>query len=255
MGSYGTLARLYDDEYRHATDDVDFYLRTLETERPRGPVLDLGCGTGRIAIPLARAGHRVTGVDLAEPMLRRARHRRAGLPAPDAIRLRFARQDIAGLALPGRYRTAILAFSTLNMVLGPDRRRAALERVAGHLETGGLLIADLANSSPQDRHGTSIRSSFRTAHRGHLVEKLTEERSGRDRSRTRVRYLYVVRRWVDDRVVDRLEIDFELDRVTRRELESTLYGIGFDVEHVLGDHRGSPFTAGSPRLLVLARRL
>lgn len=254
MGTYGSLARLYDDEYRHATEDVDLYLRLLAAERVRGPVLDLGCGTGRISLPLARAGHRMTGVDLAEPMLRRARRRRRGLPPEAAIRLRFARQDIVRLQLPCRYRAAILAFSTLNMVLGADNRSSALVRIARHLEPGGLLVVDLANPSPGGAGGRRV-SSFRTERLGHLVEKLTEERSGSADGRLAVRYSYLVRRWVDDAVVDRLEVDFELDRVGRREVEGSLYAAGFDVERVLGDHRESPFSAGSPRLIVVARRL
>src|SRR3954470_6009095 len=71
-------AVLYDWEYRRRRDDVRFYT-TLADERG-GPVLDLGCGTGRLMLPLLRAGHVVVGVDRASAMLARAaaRVRRLG---------------------------------------------------------------------------------------------------------------------------------------------------------------------------------
>src|SRR5438270_2418846 len=74
-------AALYDWEYRRRRDDVRFY-RTLADERG-GPVLDLGCGTGRLTLPLLRDGHRLVGIDHAAPMLARAagRVRRLGAPA------------------------------------------------------------------------------------------------------------------------------------------------------------------------------
>src|SRR5436190_770313 len=68
-------AALYDWEYRRRRDDVLFY-RTLADERG-GPILDLGCGTGRLTVPLLRAGHVVVGIDRAPAMLARAAARRA----------------------------------------------------------------------------------------------------------------------------------------------------------------------------------
>src|SRR5947208_5098811 len=76
-------AALYDWEYRRRRDDVRFY-RTLADERG-GPILDLGCGTGRLLIPLVRSGHVVVGVDRAPAMLARAAARLARL-APRARR-------------------------------------------------------------------------------------------------------------------------------------------------------------------------
>src|SRR4051812_6024508 len=65
------LARLYDLEYRDYTDDIDFYVQHAQAMDPEKqlPVLELGCGTGRIAVALAEAGVRVIGVDSSEAML------------------------------------------------------------------------------------------------------------------------------------------------------------------------------------------
>jgi SAM-dependent methyltransferase len=255
MPGYGSLSRLYDDEYRDATDDISFYLKTFTDERVRGSVLDLGCGTGRVAIPLALAGFRVTGVDVSEAMLRRARRRRRLLPPDAAIRLRFSLQDISRLSQRGRFQGAVLAFSTLQMLTGRDDRRACLEGLARHLTPGGLVLADLFASGPITSPHTRFISSFRLARFGHLVEKVAEERHDLPRNVIAVRYSYSVRRWTDDRVVDTLEASFEVARVSRQEIETDLYAAGFDVEAVLGDYRGRQMEPGSPRMLFVARRL
>jgi SAM-dependent methyltransferase len=94
VGSFASLEALYDAEHRTLVADIDLYLDLLHEARVRGPVLELACGSGRVAAPLALAGHRVTGLDLSAGMLRRARARRRTLPPEAAARLRFSRQDM-----------------------------------------------------------------------------------------------------------------------------------------------------------------
>ncbi len=255
MAGYGSLSRLYDDEYRDATDDIAFYIRTLSDDRVRGPVLDLGCGTGRVAIPLALAGFGVTGVDLSGAMLRRAWRRRRLLPPEAAVRLRFSLQDISQLSQRGRFQAAVMAFSTLQMLTTRDDRRACLKGIAAHLTPGGVLLADLFASGPVNPPDTRFVSSFRLARLGHLVEKVVEERHDLFRGVIRVRYSYSVRRWTDDRVMNTLDATFEVARLTRQEVEADLDAAGFDIEAVLGDYRGRPMGPGSPRMLFVARRL
>lgn len=257
MASYGDIARIYDGEYGRMAADIDMYLRTFSDERIRGPILDLGCGTGRISLPLAVAGHRVTGVDVSEAMLRRARARRRALDAEAAIRLRFSCQDMRSFFFPRRFHAAVVAFSTFNLLPEPGDRAACLERLATALEPGAPLILDLASpgEAPSAAGVTRFSSRFQMPPWGHVVDKVVEERLDAGRGVVSVRYDYSVRRYVDDREIDRLTVEFELARIDRTELELALYGSGFDVESIDGDSRGTPFRRGSPRMIVRARRL
>lgn len=135
------LARLYDLDLVDDPGDLDLYLALAG--RAEGPILELAVGTGRLAIPLAEAGHQVTGVDLDPAMLDRARERARETGAAD--RLTLVEADIVGLRLTDATRFG-LAFIALNSLLVlPTRaaQRAALRALADHLAPGGLAVVDV----------------------------------------------------------------------------------------------------------------
>jgi SAM-dependent methyltransferase len=135
------LARLYDLDLADDPGDLDLYLALAD--RAEGPILELAVGTGRLAIPLVEAGHRVTGVDLDPAMLDRARTRVRGDAGEE--RLTLVEADIVGLRLPDAVRFG-LAFIALNSLLVlPTRaaQRAALRAMADHLLPGGLAVVDV----------------------------------------------------------------------------------------------------------------
>ncbi len=256
MPGYGGIASIYDGEYRDFDADVALYLSMLRDARVRGPVIELGCGTGRVALPVVRAGYRVTGVDISPEMLARARRRRRTLPAEQAMRLRFSLQDMTSFSFPRRFSAALVAFSTFALVTDPDGRASCLERIHHHLDPGGLLLIDLPH--PRATGDTDIarfETRFQVPPWGHVVDKVVEESDAPDGSYRLVRYRYTVSRYVDGNVVDRIEARFGLARLARREVEQLLYANGFDVEQVLGDYRGRPLGPRSPRMIFQARRL
>ena len=135
------LARLYDLDLADDPGDLDLYLALAD--RADGPILELAVGTGRLAIPLAEAGHRVTGVDLDSTMLERARSRARGTAGED--RLHLLEADIVGLRLPdaGRYGLAFIALNSLLVLPTRADQRAAIRAMADHLAPGGIAVADV----------------------------------------------------------------------------------------------------------------
>jgi SAM-dependent methyltransferase len=137
------LARFYDLDLVDDPGDLDLYIALAE--RTGGPILELAVGTGRLAVPLAAAGDRVTGVDLDPAMLARAR-RRAEAAGPVAVEhLDLVEADLVGLRLPdaGRYGLAFLALNSLMVMDGRAAQRAALETLAAHLGPGGVAVVDV----------------------------------------------------------------------------------------------------------------
>lgn len=106
-----------------------------------GPVLDVGCGTGRVALDLAVRGHAVVGVD-SDPDLTGALAARA---RAGSLAVRAHAADARALALDGRFPLAILPMQVAQLLGGPDGRAAMLTALARHLEPGGLVAAALAD--------------------------------------------------------------------------------------------------------------
>ena len=131
MSAYDKIARLYDPWSRSVVEDVSFYVE--EAVRSGGPVLELGVGTGRIAVPVAAAGIEVVGVDLSAGMLDVAREQ-AALAGSSST---SGRATCASRRSTGGSRSCLIPFrSLLHMETDADRR-AALRAVARLLEPGG----------------------------------------------------------------------------------------------------------------------
>jgi SAM-dependent methyltransferase len=111
--------------------------------RTGGPILELAVGSGRLAVPLAEAGHHVTGVDLDPAMLERARRRATAAGVADHLTLVEA--DLIDLRLPeaGQFGLAIIGLNSLLVLPNRAAQRAAFHTLAAHLRPGGVAVADV----------------------------------------------------------------------------------------------------------------
>ena len=172
---------LYDWEYRRRRDDIRFYT-TLADERG-GPILDLGCGTGRLLVPLLRAGHTVVAVDRAAAMLSRAAARVRRLAAPLRQRALLLRGDFAALGFAPRFAFAVAAFHAVQELGTDDALLACFRGVAGALEPGGWFAFDTfapdAGFQERDPRLRWARTRFRHPASGErLVYSETHRRRG-----------------------------------------------------------------------------
>jgi SAM-dependent methyltransferase len=144
VSAYDRIARLYDPWSASVVEDVDFYVD--EAVRSGGPVLELGVGTGRIAVPIAAAGVRVVGVDSSEGMLavagEQARH--AGVE----LDLRFG--DLRDPPVDEQFALVLIPFRTLLHMQNDADRRAALRAVHARLRQGGRFVFDVFTPAADD---------------------------------------------------------------------------------------------------------
>jgi SAM-dependent methyltransferase len=144
MSAYDAIARIYDPWSRTVVEDVSFYVE--EAVASGGPVLELGVGSGRIAVPVAAAGIEVVGVDLSAGMLEVARESAA--LAGVAVDLRHG--DMRDPPVDGEFPLVIAPFrSLLHMETDADRR-AALHAVGEHLVPKGRFVFDVFTPSKED---------------------------------------------------------------------------------------------------------
>jgi SAM-dependent methyltransferase len=144
VSAYDRIARLYDPWSVSVVEDVEFYV--AEAVRSGGPVLELGVGTGRIAVPTARAGVRVVGVDSSEGMLAVAREQ-AELAG---VELDLRLGDMRDPPVDEQFALVVIPFRTLLHMQTDDDRRAALAAVRARLVDGGRFVFDVFTPGADD---------------------------------------------------------------------------------------------------------
>lgn len=229
--------------------DIAFWQRM--SAPVEGPILELGCGTGRVALPVARRGSTVIGIDRSDSMLARgrARVRRARLGA----RVKFIRGDIRHLPFPDTTFPLVMApYGILQSLLDERVLTATLkevQRVLTRKGTFGLeLVADLPaweeyskKTSMRGKRGPNgkpitLIESVTQDRRKHITRFEQEFVEGRGKSATRTRFTLAFRTVSVPQMVQRLE------------------NAGLEVSAVLGDYQGGPWDLRADVWIILARR-
>jgi SAM-dependent methyltransferase len=212
-----------------------------------GRVLELGCGTGRVSLPLARAGVRLVGVDRSAPMLARAVRLLRSTRA-----IHFARADITALPFADRSFAMVLApYGMLQSLLTDRDLSRAIASTARVLRPGGVFGIDVVPDVPRWReYRNRVQLRGRTEGGAHLtlVESVRQERT---RGLTIFEQCYLERRRGGVRE-HRFELTFRT--LSIRELTARLERAGFAIETVLGDYRGRPWDERAEVWIILARR-
>ncbi|GAB4208778.1 MAG: class I SAM-dependent methyltransferase [Roseiflexaceae bacterium] len=251
MSDFDAFARFYDADYGRFDEDVPFY-REL-ARRSGGPVIELMCGTGRLLAPLARAGHRLTGVDIAPALLARARDRlaREGLLAQVELVAGDVRDPLPG----GPYALAIIGLNSLMHLEQTDDQLLALRSVAAALRPGGLLALDLFNPDPREllRHNNELVLDKTFAlDDGVTVQKFVTQSVDLARQMIEVTFCYdLLER---DGLLRRSLLPFRMRWLYRYELEHLLARVGFALEAVYGSYDLDEYDSASPLLLAVARK-
>jgi SAM-dependent methyltransferase len=245
-------APFYDWENARTLGRLDLpFWRRLGLEAS-GRVLELGCGTGRVSIPLAKAGIRVVGVDRSMPMLVRARDRRDGRHLPSRVGPRFVRADMRALPFGAGHFDAVLApYGILQSLLSDRDLAVTIRSVARVLVRGGRFGIDLVPDVPRwseyrDREqlrGRTTAGAYLT-----LRESVSQDR---ERRLTTFEQRYVERR---GRRVAEHRFTLRFRTIAIRDMTRRLTAGGFSIEHLLGDYRGGPWDDGADAWIILARR-
>lgn len=200
--SYDHIADVYATDMGQSMpfDDIGWYVE--RARQAGGPVLELGCGTGRVLLPLARAGLPVTGVDRSLPMLARLRSEASaqGLVPP------VAQMDMRALGLAGQFHCIVLAYSLITYVQDQAQAIALLRDLRARLTPGGQLVIDSFIPKPV-RHFTDFQRDYLRAHRRGTLER-SKKITALDGRRHRIERRYVLRDEAGgiERVIDTTDV-------------------------------------------------
>lgn len=249
------LARFYDldlDLDGHL-DDIELYLALAG--RRRQSVLELACGSGRIAIPLATAGHEVIGVDNDPYMLARARAAWAGVAASGGGSFAVVDADLTRLQLDRRFDLVILGLNALLMLPGREAQLAALRVATGHLErNGGRVVVDVWLPAATDlaAYDGSLELAWQRVdpETGDEVAKLWS--ADYDAATSSATITTFFDSWTArGGPVRRVGRRDELNLIGASELQMLVQAAGLRVETMAGDYAMSEFAAGSERAVLV----
>jgi SAM-dependent methyltransferase len=251
-------AVLYDFEYRRRRADVNWYRALAARLAPRGPVLELGAGSGRVSVALARDGVQVTGIDLAEPMLARAAERVQALPRAARDRVELRRADMRSLALGRRFPLVICPFNAFQHLYSRRDVEAALAVVRDHLTPTGRFAFDVLHPDlrwlSRDPDKRWARTRFRHPATGQRFEYTTNQTYD---PVVQIAFMRIYYQPLDERDAPRGAE--RVVRLTHRqffpaELMGLLTHFDFRVDERYGDFDESPLTAVSPSQILVCRR-
>jgi SAM-dependent methyltransferase len=251
MSQFDAFARYYDADFGTIEDDIPFY-REL-ARRCGGPILEPMCGSGRLLLPLARAGYRIAGVDISPALLALA-HRRladAGLLGQVAL----IEADIRQTAPAGPFGLAIVALNSFMHLSTAADQLAALGQLNAALRPDGLLALDLFNPDLRalaGYNGELVFDKALTLDDGTRAHKFVAQHADTASQTIYVQFIYDeldaegrVRRGV---------LPFTMRWLYRYELEHLLSRAGFALEAVYGSYDLDDYGAGSDVMLAVARK-
>ena len=223
--------------------DVPFWRRLAQTAG--GRVLELGCGTGRISMPLLKAGIDLVGIDRSAEMLRRIPNSKS------RVRSGFVRGDIRQLPfLDGTFRMVIAPYGILQSLTRDRDLVATLDAAARAIRPGGMLAVDLVPDVPKWReyeNRVQLRGRAGARHLT-LVESVRQDRR---RRLTTFSQTYIERR---GRRTTEHHFDLTFRTLTVPRMLRRLEQAGFTIDRVLGDYRGGPWDARAEVWIILAKK-
>lgn len=252
------IPEFYDHVPRYATrPDVDFYVRAAAESG--GPVLELGCGTGRILIPTARSGVEIAGLDAAAGMLDACRRRLQAEPAEVRGRVRLHHGDLRSFDLGHSFRLLTIPFRPFQHLVTVEDQLACLGAIRRHLVPGGRLVFDCFNPSIHNLAKTADGAETDEEPRFTLPDGRTVVRRHRMLERDLINQVntgelvYYVKH--PDGREERLVHAFRMRCIFRFEAEHLLARAGFTLEQVYSDFDRAPYGSDYPgELIFVARR-
>jgi SAM-dependent methyltransferase len=257
LDEYGASAEFYDyvPPYSDRSDIAFWVAAGVESG---GPVLEIGCGTGRVLIPTARAGIEIVGLDLSPAMLAICRHKLAEEPADVRARVSLVEANMCDFRLRRDFALVTMPFRPFQHLITMEEQIACLETVHRHLAPGGRLILDLFNPSlpflvDESRlgeygdepefvmpDGRRVVRRFRNTRRDWLVQVQDVE------------LIYYVTH--PDGRQERFVHSFPMRYLFRYEAEHLLVRCGFRIEAIYADYDKSPYGSTYPGELVFVAR-
>jgi len=255
---YAVTADLYDYVVPYRTRaDIDFFVEAARASG--GPILEVGCGTGRVLIPTARGGTDIVGLDLSPHMLQVCRERLKNEPEAVRSKIRLVQADMRHFDLGKTFKLVTLPFRPFQHLTTVDDQLSCLQSIHRHLVRGGRLILDLFNPSLEMLVADNLElefgdePEFTTPDGRHVIRRQTICSRDYANQVNQIELIYYVTH--PDGRKERLVHASTMRYLYRFEAEHLLVRCGFEVEEVYADYDRSPYGSKYPgELIFIAKK-
>lgn len=253
VSDFDRFAKYYDDEHASYTDDIPMWEGFARHVGDDG-VLELACGTGRLLVPLARAGAMLTGIDVSPAMLDVARDK-VSRASQDA-RVKLVEADMRTYDLGRQFGLVMVGLNSLMHLETRQSQREAIETAARHVRVGGRFVIDVFN--PDDGLPDSAQEGQVYLHCLKVRTDQSQLLHFQSLSVDRGEQVVAVTNYYDDVNVDGLVrrhlVPFRLRYLAVGELELLVEQSGLRIEDLYGSYDLEPFRHGSPRIIIVGRQ-
>ena len=252
MAIYDSIAQFYDLEYQDFCEDLPMYLEWAA--RVGSPILDVGCGTGRVTFALAQAGFQVTGIDESAEMLARA-HERIASSRSAMSRVRLLSIPAQSFHQECQYRLIILTVNTFGHFLTKRQQLEVLHNLRRRLAPEGVLIVDM---TPPDLSGLNQETSPLILHweKYDAVNRCTVQKwltYQVDQAAQLQNYTLIYDSIQADGTVHRNVVTMPLRYTFRYEAELLLENAGFEIENLYGSYHLDSYDEVDERMIFVAK--
>ncbi len=251
---YDQIAEYYDLTHAELIEDIPFILQLAQEQA--GAVLELGCGSGRLLLPLAKASISITGIDNSGAMLQRARQKIALEPTAVLEKITLIQEDMSHFHIPDEmFALVVVPYNTF-MHLDSKTAVSTLRCIKKCLAGNGRLLIDLANpftiaNTPEDQL-ISLENHIIHPQTGDHILHMASNRLDDEQQQLHITWIYD-RSPANGGAVQRTIAQAIYHYRYPHQIELLLHETGFKLASLWGDYDQSPFTEDSPRLLILAQ--
>jgi SAM-dependent methyltransferase len=252
------LAELYDlvPGYSKRPDN-EFYVQYCQAAD--GAILELGCGTGRILLPVAEAGCKITGLDISNHMLEMCRRKIQSKPENVQNRIKLHHGDITDFNLRSKFQLAIMPFRAFQHLITVNEQLACLRCINKHLVASGKLVLDVFQvnlgliNNPRFKEENEDFPEYRLqdGRRLRRAHKMTAQHRAKQCNDVELIYYLTDR----DGKTERLVQAFPFRYFFRYEIEHLLSLCGFKLTDIFGDFDRSPLDDKSPEMIFVAEKI
>ena len=237
-----------------ARRDAEFYF--AQAVKSGGPALELGCGTGRVLLPIARAGIEITGVDASELMLGKLREKLQREPPEVQSRVKLAQAEMTNFDLGRKFALITIPFRPFQHLIRVEDEMQCLEQVRKHLAPRGQLVFDIFNPDPSRlvdpkwMEEGAARTEFDMPDGRHV--QLVDRMTGVSRANQVMEVEFIFYVTPPGGKTLRLVHPFSMRFIYRHEMEHLLARCGLRVVKLYGDSDGGEFGDKSTEMIFVA---